>query len=241
MHVQEIANSIGAFGFNIPLLIGKDNVVVDGESRLEAARQLGLTSVPCIRVDHLNENDQRLLRLAVNRLGEKGSWDIEQLQAEFKELIVAEAPIELSGFGLDEIDQLVIGEDAENTEVGDLSPDPGSSAVSRLGDLFRLGSHGLICGDSTDPEIVSRLMQGQIVRLILTDEPLNVVNPATSRAATTENSSWPRARMTDEQFLEFNRNWIGALLPYLIDGGPSSTGEDCRSSMRQQQATGSCP
>ena len=188
MHVQEIANSIGAFGFNIPLLIGKDNVVVDGESRLEAARQLGLTSVPCIRVDHLNENDQRLLRLAVNRLGEKGSWDIEQLQAEFKELIVAEAPIELSGFGLDEIDQLVIGEDAENTEVGDLSPDPGSSAVSRLGDLFRLGSHGLICGDSTDPEIVSRLMQGQIVRLILTDEPLNVVIPATSRAATTENS-----------------------------------------------------
>jgi hypothetical protein len=101
-HIREIANSIGALGFNVPLLIGQDNMVIDGELRLAAARQLGLASVPCIRVDHLNESEQRLLRLAVNRLGEKGSWDIAELEAEFKELIIAEAPIELSGFGSDE-------------------------------------------------------------------------------------------------------------------------------------------
>jgi hypothetical protein len=123
-HAQEIANSIGAFGFSIPLLIGKENVVIDGEARLEAARLLALTSVPCIRIDHLSEDEQRLLRLAANRLGEKGSWDLEELRCEFEELIIAEAPIELSGFGLDEIDELVIGEDGENTEVGDLSPPP---------------------------------------------------------------------------------------------------------------------
>jgi ParB-like chromosome segregation protein Spo0J len=74
VHIREIANSISAFGFNIPLVVGKSNVVTDGESRLEAARLLGLSSVPCIGVDHLNENDQRFLRLAVNRLAEKGSW-----------------------------------------------------------------------------------------------------------------------------------------------------------------------
>ena len=68
-HIREIANSIGALGFNVPLLIGQDNMVIDGELRLAAARQLGLASVPCIRVDHLNESEQRLLRLAVNRLG----------------------------------------------------------------------------------------------------------------------------------------------------------------------------
>jgi ParB-like nuclease family protein len=67
-HVREIANSISTLGFNVPLLIGKDNVVVDGDSRLEAAKLLGLSSVPCIRVDHLDETEQRLLRLAVNRL-----------------------------------------------------------------------------------------------------------------------------------------------------------------------------
>jgi hypothetical protein len=70
-HVREIANSISRLGFNVPLLIGKDNVVVDGDSRLEAAKLLGLSSVPCIRVDHLDETEQRLLRLAVNRLAEK--------------------------------------------------------------------------------------------------------------------------------------------------------------------------
>ena len=72
-HVREITNSISALGFNMPLLLGLNNVLVDGESRLEAARLLGLTTVPCIRVDHLDESQQRLLRLAVNRLGETGS------------------------------------------------------------------------------------------------------------------------------------------------------------------------
>ena len=71
--------------------------MVDGDSRLEAAKLLGLSSVPCIRVDHLDETEQRLLRLAVNRLAEKGFWDIDELEAEFKELIIADAPIEISG------------------------------------------------------------------------------------------------------------------------------------------------
>jgi len=71
--------------------------VVDGDSRLEAAKLLGLSSVPCIRVDHLDETEQRLLRLAVNRLAEKGFWDIDEPEAEFKELIIADAPIEISG------------------------------------------------------------------------------------------------------------------------------------------------
>ena len=78
-HVHEIANAISALGFNVPLLIGKNDVVIDGGSRLEAAKLLGLSSVPCIRVDHLDETEQRLLRLAVNRLGEKGIWDIAEL------------------------------------------------------------------------------------------------------------------------------------------------------------------
>src|SRR5712671_3153016 len=125
-HVREIANSVGTLGFNVPLLVGKDNVVVDGDSRLEAAKLLGLSSVPCIRVDHLDETEQRLLRLAVNRLGEKGFWDVGELEAEFKELIIADVPIEISGFGSDEIDQVVIGGNEEDGyEAGDLAPLPG--------------------------------------------------------------------------------------------------------------------
>ena len=136
-HIREIANSIRAFGFNVPVLIGRDNTVLDGASRLEAAQQIGLSTVPGIRVDHLNATEQRLLRLAVNRLAEKGTWDLEELKAEFNELIIEDAPIELSGFGLDEVDQLVIGDRDEATESGDIEPVPGP-LVTRVGDLFRL-------------------------------------------------------------------------------------------------------
>jgi ParB-like chromosome segregation protein Spo0J len=132
-HIREIANSIRAFGFNVPLLVGRDNIVLDGESRLEAARQLGLETVPCIRVDHLNPTEQRLLRLAVNRLAEKGTWDLEELKAEFNEMIIEDAPIELSGFGLDEVDHLVIGDNDEATEEGTLEPPAGRTAVARVG------------------------------------------------------------------------------------------------------------
>jgi len=227
-HAQEIANSIGAFGFSIPLLIGKENVVIDGEVRLEAARLLALTLVPCIRIDHLSEDEQRLLRLAANRLGEKGSWDLDELRGEFEELIIAEAPIELSGFGLDEIDELVIGEDGENTEFGDLLPAPWEAPVTRIGDLFHLGSHRVICGDSTDPAIVSRLMQGRVARLILTDEPFNV--PISGHVTGGDHREFVMAsgEMTDDQFLEFNRTWIGALLPHLVDGGIFGTFIDWR-------------
>ena len=94
----------------------------------------GLSSVPCIRVDHLDETEQRLLRLAVNRFGEKGCWDVGELEAEFKELIIADAPIEISGFGSDEIDQVVIGGNEDGCEAGDLAPLPGASASARIND-----------------------------------------------------------------------------------------------------------
>jgi ParB-like chromosome segregation protein Spo0J len=104
-HVREICECDQHAGLQRASLIGKNDVVIDGGSRLEAAKLLGLSSVPCIRVDHLDETEQRLLRLAVNRLGEKGFWDLGELQAEFKELIIADAPIEISGFDADEVGQ----------------------------------------------------------------------------------------------------------------------------------------
>src|SRR5271157_3240325 len=79
-HVREVAASISALGFCAPVLIGKDNVSLDGEIRIEAARILGLDCVPCIRITHLNENEQRVLHLAVNRLGEKGEWGLDELK-----------------------------------------------------------------------------------------------------------------------------------------------------------------
>ena len=116
--------------------------------------------MPCVRIDHLSDEEQRLLRLAVNRLGEKGRWNLDELKIEFEELILADAPIEISGFALDEIDQIVIGDEWQAVEQGPLEPEPGVGAVARLGDIFQLGPHRVVCGDATDPAVVARLLDG---------------------------------------------------------------------------------
>jgi ParB-like chromosome segregation protein Spo0J len=119
-HVRQVASAIAALGFCAPILIGRDSLVLDGAARLEAARSLGLERVPCVRIEHLSDNEQRVLRLAINRLGETGSWSLEALKIEFEELILADAPIEISGFSLDEIDQIVLGDGADGLEKGPL-------------------------------------------------------------------------------------------------------------------------
>jgi ParB-like nuclease domain len=140
-HVQEVGRSIAALGFCVPLLIGKDNLIIDGEVRYEAAKLLGLPAVPCIRIDHLSDTELRLLRVAVGRLGEKGQWDLEELKIELQELILADAPIEISGFSVSEVDQIIIGDAAEGIEEGPLAPEGDALAVARLGDMFQLGPH----------------------------------------------------------------------------------------------------
>jgi ParB-like chromosome segregation protein Spo0J len=93
-HVREVAGSMSELGFCDPVLVGKGNTVLDGVTRVEAAKLLGLPIVPCIRIDHLTDVEQRTLRLAMNRLSEKGEWDLAELKIEFEELILTGAPIE---------------------------------------------------------------------------------------------------------------------------------------------------
>jgi len=140
-HVREVANAITTLGFCAPVLVGKDNAVIDGAVRVEAARQLDLGRVPCVRIEHLSENEQRILRLAVNRLGEKGEWNLKELKFEFDELILANEPIEVSGFTLDEIDHIALGDIDDAVEEGPLAPEAGAIAVARIGDVFELGLH----------------------------------------------------------------------------------------------------
>jgi hypothetical protein len=115
-----------------------------------------------------------VLRLAVNRLTEKGEWDLEALKIEFEELIVADAPIEIAGFSLPEIDHILLGEDRDGIEQGPLEPEPGGP-VAKVGDIFQLGPHRIICGNAAGPGTLRRLMDAdEPARLVLTDEPYNV-------------------------------------------------------------------
>ena len=143
-HVREVASSISALGFCVPLLVGRDNEIIDGEVSYEAAKQLGLDRLPCVRIGHLSPEEQRVLRLAVNRLAEKGEWDLDALKIEFEELILFDAPIEITGFSPAEIDHVILGEAADGLEQGPLEPD--SSHCGRQGWRYlptRSASHRL--------------------------------------------------------------------------------------------------
>jgi DNA modification methylase len=229
-HIREIANSIGAFGFCEPILVGDDNEIIHGALKAAAARLLNLTYIPCIRIAHLSDVERRTLRVALNRHAENGEWDLDALKLEFQELILADAPIEVSGFTLDEVDHILLDEGAQTTEVGPLAPQEGAVGTSRIGDVFKLGAHRLVCGDATDPSTWRALMAGgQAARLLLSDEPYNV--KIAGHVSSSEHREFPMAsgEMSESEFLGFNVAWIEAAVPYLVDGAVFGTFIDWRS------------
>jgi DNA modification methylase len=229
IHVREVAASIGRLGFCDPLLIGAEGELIDGEIRYAAAQQLALERVPCIRVCHLSSDELRVLRLAVNRLGEKGQWNLDALRIEFEQLIVVDAPIEIAGFAPDEIDHILLEDAPDALEAGPLEPMPGATAVSKPGDMFLLGPHRVICGDARDPEVVGRLMQDDLpARLLLTDEPYNV--PIVGNVGRGPHREFVMAsgEMSQAEYLAFNLDWMNAFCPFLADGGILGTFIDWR-------------
>ena len=228
-HVREVASSISALGFCDPLLVGRDNEPINGEVRYEAAKLLSLDLIPCVRIGHLRPEEQRVLRLAVNRLAEKGQWDLDALKIEFNELIVTDAPIEVSGFTLDEIDQVILGDGAGGLEQGPLEPEPFAAPVAKLGDMFQLGSHRVVCGNATDPQTLRLLSDGDDpVRLVLTDEPYNVRISGHVTGGAHREFAMASGEMSDAEFLAFNMSWIKSVVPYLCDGGVFGTFIDWR-------------
>ena len=208
--------------------MGRDNEIIHGEVSCEAAKQLGLDRLPCVRIGHLSPEEQRVLRLAVNRLAEKGEWDLDALKIEFEELILTDAPIEITGFSPAEIDHVILGDAAEGLEQGPLEPDA-ATAVARVGDIFQLGPHRIVCGDATDPSVLARLLEGDAsARLVLTDEPYNVKVAGNVTRGDHREFAMASGEMTDAEFLAFNGAWIATVLPYLCDGGILGTFIDWR-------------
>jgi DNA modification methylase len=227
-HIRAIAGSIAALGFCDPVLIGKDDMVLDGEARVEAAKLIGLGTIPCIRVEHLTDAEQRTLRLALNRLSEKGEWDLDQLKLEFEELILCDQVIEITGLSIDEIDQIVLADEVKAVEAGPLEPEAGAEPVSRPGDVFHLGDHRIACGDATMPHILNHLMGDEKARLALTDEPYNVAISGHVTKGRHREFGMASGEMSDQKFLEFNLAWMGGATAHLCDGGVFGTFIDWR-------------
>jgi DNA modification methylase len=176
--IRQIAKSIERFGFNNPVLIDGNRQIVAGHGRVEAAKLLGMTAVPTVRLSHLSDADKRAYILADNKLAEKAGWDREILAIELQALVDLNVDIEITGFETGEID--IILDDAR--EAAGSPPEPednvpayaDGSAVSRLGNLWLLGQHRLLCGDARDQAAYDVLLDGAKAEFVFTDPPYNV-------------------------------------------------------------------
>jgi DNA modification methylase len=193
--VKQIAASIREFGFMNPVLIDATNTIIAGHGRVMAAEHLQLQSVPCVRHEHLTEAQRRAYVIADNKLAMNADWDEEMLKVELHDLHMAGFDVGILGFDSDELSDAMSLDDQEVVE--DEIPAPQMEAITNPGDLWLLGEHRLLCGDSTVNSDVKKLIGNQVADLLLTDPPYNV-NYEGSNGKKIANDSMP-----DQRFREF--------------------------------------
>lgn len=164
--VKYVAESIKEFGFKVPIVIDKNNVIVAGHTRYKAAKKLKMSEVPCIIADDLTDEQIKAFRLADNKVAEKAEWDFDLLNAELDDII----DLDMELFGFEDALQDDAEEAVEDEFEVELPPEP----KSKLGDIYQLGNNRLMCGDSTVLEDVEKLMGGEQADMLLTDPPYNV-------------------------------------------------------------------
>jgi len=178
--IRQIANSISVFDFNVPILIDRQDNIIAGHGRLLACRELGMTEVPTLCLDHLTRAQARVFMIAENKLVENADWDDQLLAQQLKELslIGLDFSLELTGFEMGEIDLRI----QSLEEVGDQVDDPADAvpevlagpAISKIGDRWRLGHHRLLCGTALDTAAFTALMGAERASVVFTDPPYNV-------------------------------------------------------------------
>ena len=170
--IEQIKESIAADGFNDPIGIwGDDNIIVEGHGRQIAAKEMGLKLVPCIRLDHLTDTQRRDYAIRHNRTTELSNWDFSKLEEELAQLEIE--GVDLSGLKFD-IDAMNGEGNPDINIVEDEPPEPPETPIAKLGDIYQLGRHRLMCGDSADAEAWARLMDGEKADMVFTDPPYGV-------------------------------------------------------------------
>lgn len=172
--VAQIAASIKEFGWTNPILIDGDNCIIAGHGRLLAARKLGMEQVPVIVLDHLSKAQQRALVIADNQLALNAGWNMDMLKAEIEDLKLEDFDIDLLGFDDKFLDGLLIAEPTEGLTDEDAVPEVPETPKTVLGDIWVLGNHRLMCGDSTSVDAVEKLMDGVKADMVFTDPPYNI-------------------------------------------------------------------
>jgi DNA modification methylase len=181
--VAQIAASIAEFGFVNPVLVGADGVIIAGHARVMAARKLGLTEAPVIVLDHLSEAQRRALVIADNRLAQNAGWDEEMLRVELEALRQDEFNLDLLGFDETEIEAFLAEPETQSAGLTDEDavPEAQETAVTVPGDVWVLGDHRLVCGDSTQMQAIENVLAGGLADMTWTDPPYGVNYGATMK------------------------------------------------------------
>lgn len=199
--IAQIAASIREFGWTNPILIDGRDGIIAGHGRLQAARKLGLDEVPAIVLDHLSETQKRALVIADNKLALNAGWDEQMLALEIADLAAEDFDISLMGFSDAELAKYT-AEKTDGLTDPDEVPEAPERPVTAEGDLWLLGKHRLLCGDSTSIDALERLCDGQLVDMWLTDPPYNVAYEGKTKDALTIKND----KMGDDSFRAFLRD-----------------------------------
>ena len=171
---ERLAAGILSLGFNKPIEVDETGIILCGHRRRNAAELLGLKEVPVLQHSHLSDAEKRAYRIADNKLGLEGEWEMSLLAAEAEELAAAGLDFSLTGFDQEELDKIIAQWHREQGEVFPPAQVPPASPVTKPGDLWTLGRHRLLCGDATDSGDLTRLLAGESPRLCITDPPYGV-------------------------------------------------------------------
>ena len=184
--VLQIASSIKEFGFLNPIIIDGDNGIIAGHGRVMAAKKLGIDELPCVDASHLTPAQKKAYVIADNKIALNSEWDVDALRVEFEALREMDFDVELTGFSLDEISEFEIEEIApeyeEDADGEVIEPPP--EPKTKEGDVWILGKHRLMCGDSTSIDAVEKLLNGAKIDLVFTDPPYGVEYQSNMRTKT---------------------------------------------------------
>jgi len=203
--VDAVANSIKSFGFKVPVIIEPDGTIVAGHTRVKASKKLGLDEVPCIIASDLSPDQLKAFRIADNKTAELADWDMDKLVNELKTI-----EMNMDQFGFDDLEKL-LDRDVLEDEFEEELPEV---AYSKKGDIFVFGKHRLMCGDSTKPEDVEKIRDGQLMDMVFTDPPYNVDYEGQ------DGMKIQNDKQSDEDFYNFLLSAFKNMYDSLKPGGP---------------------
>lgn len=222
--VRQIADSIVTFGFTNPVLIDEHRTILAGHGRVAAAELLGMTDVPCLRLDYMSEVEKRAYVLADNKLALNAGWDDDLLAAELGALMSEDLDFDLGviGFSIPEIDSLMetVAPEEPDDPADDIVPDVAPARVYS-GDLWQLGAHRLACGDALDNQVLDDLMDGEVARMVFADPPYNVpIDGHVSNSGKIQHREFAMAsgEMTPAEFTDFLTKAMRNLADHSVDG-----------------------